>query len=117
MTTTEREPSELPLTAGGDALVVIENLTRHFRLGHRASARIVRAVDDVSLTLMRGETLGLVGESGSGKSTLARLVLRLDQPTSGRVHFDARDVFASSARELRRLRRRCRSSSRIRTHP
>ena len=105
MTTTEREPSELPLTAGGDALVVIENLTRHFRLGHRASARIVRAVDDVSLTLMRGETLGLVGESGSGKSTLARLVLRLDQPTSGRVHFDARDVFASSARELRRLRR------------
>ena len=105
MTATQHKPSELPRTAEGGPLVVVENLTRHFRLGHRASARIVHAVDDVSLTLPRGETLGLVGESGSGKSTLARLLLRLDQPTSGRVHFNAQDVFASSARELRRLRR------------
>jgi len=92
-------------TALGDPLVVVENLSRHFRLGGPASGRVVRAVDDVSLVLPRGETLGLVGESGSGKSTLARLLLRLDRPTSGRVLFDAADVFAAPAGELRRLRR------------
>ena len=96
---------EGPLTVAGDPLVVVENLSRHFRLGGHRSGRVVRAVDDVSLVLQRGETLGLVGESGSGKSTLARLLLRLDRPTSGRVHFEATDVFASSAREIRRLRR------------
>jgi oligopeptide/dipeptide ABC transporter ATP-binding protein len=89
----------------GDPLVVVDRLSRHFRLGGRRSGRIVRAVDDVSLVLQRGETLGLVGESGSGKSTLARLMLRLDRPTSGTVHFDATDLFAASPRELRRLRR------------
>ena len=88
-----------------DPLVVVENLSRHFRLGGRTSGASSSAVDDVSLVLPRGETLGLVGESGSGKSTLARLLLRLDRPTSGKVHFDAKDVFAVSSRELRRLRR------------
>ncbi len=103
--TAVHESPQLPATVEGDPLVVVENLSRHFRLGGRTSARIVHAVDDVSLVLPRGETLGLVGESGSGKSTLARLLLRLDRPTSGKVHFDARDVFAASSRELRRLRR------------
>jgi oligopeptide/dipeptide ABC transporter ATP-binding protein len=87
------------------ALVVVENLSRHFRLGGPRSKRIVRAVDDVSLELRRGETLGLVGESGSGKSTLARLLLRLDQPTSGAVRFESQDLFSASPRTLRRLRR------------
>ncbi len=94
-----------PVTVTGDPLVVVENLSRHFRLGGHRSGRVVRAVDDVSLVLQRGETLGLVGESGSGKSTLARLLLRLDRPTSGRVHFETTDVFAASARDIRRLRR------------
>lgn len=87
------------------ALVVVENLSRHFRLGGPRSKRVVRAVDDVSLELRRGETLGLVGESGSGKSTLARLLLRLDQPTSGSVRFESNDLFSASPRALRRLRR------------
>ena len=89
----------------GDVLVSVEGLTRHFAVGHRRSGHLVRAVDDVSFTLTRGETLGLVGESGSGKSTLARLLLRLDVPTSGHVVFDGSDVFASTPAELRRLRR------------
>ncbi len=65
-----------------------------------------RVVDDVALTVRRGETLGLVGESGSGKSTVARMMLRLVEPTAGSVVFDGMDVLAASARELRGLRRR-----------
>ena len=89
----------------GEQLLVVDHLSRHFRLGGRRSRRIVKAVDDVSLVLSRGETIGLVGESGSGKSTLARLLLRLDEPTSGSVHFESTDLFGISRRELRRLRR------------
>jgi ABC-type glutathione transport system ATPase component len=66
----------------------------------------VTAVQDVSLSVDRGRTLALVGESGSGKTTTARLVLRLEQPTSGRVVFDGEDVTAVSGRALRGLRRR-----------
>ena len=65
-----------------------------------------RVVDDVSLEVRRGETLGLVGESGSGKSTVARMMLRLVKPTAGAVTFDGVDVLAAGARELRGLRRR-----------
>jgi ABC-type oligopeptide transport system ATPase subunit len=65
----------------------------------------VRAVDDVSLDIESGETLGLVGESGSGKSTLGRLILRLIEPTSGSVRFNRRDVLSASGAGLRRLRR------------
>jgi oligopeptide transport system ATP-binding protein len=95
------EPAETP----ADTLVSIESLTRHFPLGGRRSGHVVRAVDDVSFVLARGETVGLVGESGSGKSTLARLLLHLDTPTSGRVVFEGTDIFSTSSQELRRLRR------------
>src|SRR5581483_11695262 len=63
----------------------------------------IRAVDDVSLEIHAGETLGLVGESGSGKSTLGRLVIRLIESTSGSVRFDGRDLLSLGGRELRQL--------------
>jgi peptide/nickel transport system ATP-binding protein len=66
----------------------------------------VRAVDDVTLTIRRGETLGLVGESGCGKSTVGRTILRLYKPTGGRVVFDGRDITSLAEGELRPLRRR-----------
>ena len=65
-----------------------------------------RVVDDVSLNIRRGETLGLVGESGSGKSTVARMILRLTEPTTGSVSFDGADVLAANSFQLRALRRR-----------
>jgi ABC-type glutathione transport system ATPase component len=67
---------------------------------------VARVVGDVSLSIRRGETLGLVGESGSGKSTVARMILRLIEPTSGNVHFACHDVLAASRHDLRLLRRR-----------
>ena len=94
-------------------LLEIRNLTKVFPpsaspFGGKAragKAREVRAVDDVSLDIHAGETLGLVGESGSGKSTLGRLILRLIEPTSGTIQFDGRDLLAASRGEMRRLRR------------
>jgi ABC-type oligopeptide transport system ATPase subunit len=93
------------------ALLEIRNLTKIYppsesALGaRRRGAGEVRAVDDVSLDIHTGETLGLVGESGSGKSTLGRLILRLIEPTSGRVLFAGQDLTAISRGDMRRLRR------------
>jgi ABC-type glutathione transport system ATPase component len=63
------------------------------------------AVDDVSFTIRRGETLGLVGESGSGKSTVVRMLLRLTRPTSGEVRYQGQDLLAMGSREMRAMRR------------
>jgi peptide/nickel transport system ATP-binding protein len=90
-------------------LLEISNLTKIFPLGESifggGAKGEVRAVDNVSLDIEPGETLGLVGESGSGKSTLGRLVLRLIQPTSGSLVFEGRDLLAANHNEMRRLRR------------
>jgi ABC-type glutathione transport system ATPase component len=90
-------------------LLEIRNLTKVFPLGESifggGAKGSVRAVNDVSLDIQSGETLGLVGESGSGKSTLGRLVLRLVESTSGEIVFDGRDLLASSPADMRRLRR------------
>ncbi|MCW2976950.1 MAG: hypothetical protein JWM06_2231 [Actinomycetia bacterium] len=90
------------------ALLSVEHLTKEFHtnasFGRRAE--VVRALDDVSFEVRRGETFGLVGESGSGKSTLARCVLRLIEPTAGRITFDGIDLRALDAKRMRRLRRR-----------
>jgi peptide/nickel transport system ATP-binding protein len=91
------------------ALLEIRNLTKVFPHGEsplgRKSRGEVRAVDDVSLDIHAGETLGLVGESGSGKSTLGRLILRLIEPTSGAVRLEGLDLLTASRGEMRRLRR------------
>src|SRR5260370_33793070 len=92
-------------------LVEIRDLTKIYPsgesvLGGRARGKNeVRAVDDISLDIHAGETLGLVGESGSGKSTLGRLILRLIEPTSGTIRFEGSDLLAASSGEMRRLRR------------
>jgi peptide/nickel transport system ATP-binding protein len=90
-------------------LLEVRNLTKVFPHGESPfggrSRGEVRAVDDVSLDIHSGETLGLVGESGSGKSTLGRLILRLIEPTSGAVRFEGRDLLAASRGEMRHLRR------------
>ena len=92
------------------ALVEVRNLTKIFDLSESAfgSSRRggeVRAVDEVSLDIEPGETLGLVGESGSGKSTLGRLILRLIEPTSGAIRFAGGDLLGANGSELRRHRR------------
>lgn len=84
-------------------LLRVERLCRHFRL---PGGRTLRAVDDVSFTVARGETLGIVGESGCGKSTLGRTVLGLHSATSGRVLFDGLDVHAARGAERLRFKRR-----------
>ncbi|MFF7157544.1 dipeptide ABC transporter ATP-binding protein [Streptomyces sp. NPDC008139] len=99
-----------PLVAGepsaANDLVVAEDLVKEYP-GRRGDRRLgVRAVDGVSLRVGRGETVALVGESGSGKSTTARMLVRLTEPTSGRITFDGRDITGLDGGELRRLRRR-----------
>lgn len=93
-----------------DALLEVAGLTKHFQLRRSGLARtrqVVRAVDDVSFTIAAGQTLGLVGESGSGKTTTGRLLVRLIEPTGGRVRFDGQDLLSLDPARLRQARRRC----------
>src|SRR5690606_14610917 len=100
----EREPgAALPRTREDSAILVATGLRKAFR--DSGSGGDVQAVDDVSIAVPRGGTLGMVGESGSGKSTLARIVTRLTDPDAGRVEFDGRDVTALRGKRLRELRR------------
>jgi len=95
--------------ADGDVLLRIENLVKHFPVKSGSllpgQREYVHAVQDVSLEVRRGETLGLVGETGCGKSTVARCAARLYPVTSGMIFFDGRDITTLSPRRMRPLRR------------
>ena len=91
-------------------LLRVTNLVKNFELrvnnGARRKKRIVQAVTNVSFSVGKGQTLGLVGESGSGKTTVGRCILRLIEPTSGRVEFEGQDLGSLKFEELRALRRK-----------
>ncbi len=90
-------------------LIEVKNLVKHFPVKNgmfSGKEDVVHAVNDVSFTIKKGETLGLVGESGCGKSTTGRIILRLMEPTSGTVHYDGTDIFALDKKSLRTLRRK-----------
>nr|WP_200936245.1 dipeptide ABC transporter ATP-binding protein [Marmoricola sp. Leaf446] len=85
-----------------------QNLTKHYPIKGgvlRRTVGHVRALEDVSFDLRAGETLGVVGESGCGKSTLGRMLMRLEEPTGGRLEFDGVDLYSLGRREMRRKRR------------
>jgi oligopeptide transport system ATP-binding protein len=91
-----------------DALLSVRGLTKDFSIGGGFAgigARRFRAVEDVDFDVGTGRTLGIVGESGSGKSTLARCLIRLVEPTSGRIELEGRDVLAMGGEELKGFRR------------
>jgi peptide/nickel transport system ATP-binding protein len=98
------------MSANGAPLVALDRLKVYFAIksGLVLDRHVgdIRAVDDVSLEIRRGETLGLVGESGCGKSTVGRTIVRLYEPLAGRILFDGRDITHLNDRELRPLRRR-----------
>ncbi|MGB3025113.1 ABC transporter ATP-binding protein [Paradevosia shaoguanensis] len=104
--------SELSLPASDRAdntLLKVANLKKYFPIRGGVLGRVVRdvkAINDVSFTVARGEVVGLVGESGSGKTTVGRTVLRLDEPTSGTIDFDGTDIGLLPKQEMRRFRKR-----------
>jgi oligopeptide transport system ATP-binding protein len=106
----ETKPSPTETPTKDEVLVDVRNLVMHFPLtkGIILQRRVgaVRAVDGVSFTIRRGETLGLVGESGCGKSTTGRAILQLYRPTSGEVYFEGVDLTKLKGEQLRRMRRK-----------
>ena len=92
----------------GETLVEVNNLVKYFPVRAGLLQRVVnhvKAVDDVSFIVKKGETLGMVGESGCGKTTVGRSMLRLVEPTSGSVRFEGKDVLALKGTELKEVRR------------
>ena len=91
-----------------EVVLQAENLVKYYPIKAgvlRRTVGQVKALDGVSFELYKGETLGIVGESGCGKSTLARMLMRLEEPTAGKLTFDGVDVYSQKGRAMRRLRR------------
>lgn len=87
---------------GENALLKIEHLKKYFKVGKTS---LLHAVDDVSFSLNKGETLGVVGESGCGKTTLGRTILRLQDATDGKIIFDGKDITKCSRKEMKSIRK------------
>jgi oligopeptide/dipeptide ABC transporter ATP-binding protein len=109
MATQEQAPLDGALELRGDELLVVEHLKKHFPVTRgivfQKEVASVKAVDGVSFSIREGETLGVVGESGCGKSTMARCVMKLLEPTSGRISFRGHDITRLSRGEMRPFRR------------
>ena len=100
---------EASFAASGDELLIVENVKKYFPITRgiifQKQIASVQAVDGVSFSIKQGETLGIVGESGCGKSTLARCIMRLLDPTDGRITFEGRDITKLSRPAMRPIRR------------
>jgi peptide/nickel transport system ATP-binding protein/oligopeptide transport system ATP-binding protein len=110
MSETETLPTQAlaPASSNGNDLLRIEDLVKHFPIKAGVFKRTVgqvRAVDGVSLSVKQGETLGVVGESGCGKTTLGRTVMKLLEPTSGKIIFDGEDITTLKRKRMRPIRR------------
>ena len=89
-------------------LIDVQDLKKYFvsTIGFFKKGVVIRAVDGVNFHIQEGETLGLVGESGCGKTTVGRTMLRLLEPTSGKVLFEGKDIFKIGKKQLQELRKR-----------
>ncbi len=106
-TTSDASQMMAATPAGGDTLLDVQNLVKYYPvMGGLFKTKVadVKAVDDISFTIKRGETFGMVGESGCGKTTAGRAILRLHEPTSGKIFFDGTDIMTLSRGQMKRMR-------------